>query len=426
MRLLRKDIDPRTSLGSATLIPQEPEDMWHLYNLIRPRDILRAPAIRKLKSTAATGTTFSNTVRTTLTIRVLKTDFDPGSSELHIAGRVAAENEYVAMGQHHTLDLELNRQFTLSKVGEDGEGWDSISLGVLQESTDVRKRAEAWAVVLQEGLANICVITEYQTILRQRVESTIPRKRQGHGADAHEKGLQKFHETVAQTLWRHLDFKSIEEDKWPPLLLASPGFTAEGLRKYIVDSAFQGGDKQLTAYAKSSIVVAHASSGHVHVLAEVLKQPPVMARLSETKFAKQAKEVEKFFELLRIDDGRAWYGPGEVEKAVEKGAVGQGGGTLLLSNGLFRSQDVKVRRRWVELHDRVKDIEKGRVIVLSSAHESGKRLDGLGGVGAILTFPLLDLDDEEEEDEGAEDRNEETFGNGDMVNGQNHDRINDF
>ncbi len=114
--------------------------------------------------------------------------------------------------------------------------------------------------------------------------------------------------------------------------------------------------------------------------------------------------MDEFTTLLRKDDGRAWYGPREVELAAEKGAVGKGGGVLLISNALFRAQDVGVRRRWVRLVDRVRDVEGGEVRVLSSEHESGKRLDGLGGIAAILTFPLEDLDEEgnegEEEGEG--------------------------
>ena len=71
---------------------------------------------------------------------------------------------------------------------------------------------------------------------------------------------------------------------------------------------------------------------------------------------------------------------------------------LLISNALFRAQDVRERKRWVELVDRVRDVEGGEVRVLSSLHESGQRLEALGNVAAILTFPLEDLDEEEEEE----------------------------
>ena len=107
--------------------------------------------------------------------------------------------------------------------------------------------------------------------------------------------------------------------------------------------------------------------------------------------------MDDFFTLLRRDDGRAWYGPRECEMAVEKGAVGRGGGVLMISNALFRSQDVGVRRRWVRLVDRVRQEEAGEVRVLSSDHESGKRLEGLGGIAAILTFPIEEMEEDEEE-----------------------------
>lgn len=75
-----------------------------------------------------------------------------------------------------------------------------------------------------------------------------------------------------------------------------------------------------------------------------------------------------------------------------------------------------MRRRWVRLVDRVRDVEGGEVRVLSSEHESGKRLDGLGGIAAILTFPLEDLDDDvvEEEEDGVIDEEKEK---GQIING---------
>jgi len=49
----------------------------------------------------------------------------------------------------------------------------------------------------------------------------------------------------------------------------------------------------------------------------VLKSPEVLAKLSDTKYARETRFMDDFMTLLRKDDGRAWYGPSEVEKAVE-------------------------------------------------------------------------------------------------------------
>lgn len=208
--------------------------------------------------------------------------------------------------------------------------------------------------------------------------------------------MEKFFQTTLDTLLRQID---LSESK--PILLASPGFTAASFQKYIGDTATSTGNKPLLAH-KSNFIVVHASSGHLHSLNEVLKSPEVLVRLKDTKYARETRLMDEFMTSLRKDDGRAWYGPKEVEQAVEKGAVGRGGGVLLISNSLFRAQDVAVRRRWVGLVDKVKDVEGGEVRVLSSEHESGKRLEGLGGVAAILTFPLDDLDEDDADNDLAD------------------------
>ncbi|KAF2817321.1 uncharacterized protein BDZ99DRAFT_404892 [Mytilinidion resinicola] len=401
MRLLKQQIDKKDGSGFAVLLPEEPEDMWHAYNLIQPNDLLRARAMRRITKESESGSVTSVRVPIDLTIMVSSTDFDVGSGQLHVAGKVSAENEHVKLGSFHTLDLELQRKFTLEKA----EGWDSVAVEMLKEAVDTSKRAQVYAVVMQEGLANVCLITEHQTILRQKVEVAIPRKRKG-GIDGHDKGLDRFFTTLLRTLLNHIDLPS-QTPPYTPVLLASPGFLASAFQTYIKTIATATTNKPLLALLPS-ILIAHSSSGHQHALTEVLSSPAVLAKLADTKYARETALMDKFFELLRKDDGRAWYGPKEVEQAVEKGAVGRGGGVLLISNALFRAQNVAERKRWVSLVDRVRDVEGGEVRVLSSLHESGKRLESLGNVAAILTFPLEDLDEDDEED-GARAEGEMEF-----------------
>lgn len=364
--------------------------MWHAYNLIQPNDLLRASAVRRVTTESATGSTSSQRVHINLTLRVTNLDFDPQAAQLHVAGRVAEENKHVKLGAFHTLDLELQRNFTLEKA----EGWDSVALETLKEAVNQDRKAELWAVVMQEGLANICLITEHQTILRQRVEVSLPKKRAGKPTKDHDKALDRFFETTLETLVRQLDMKNLK-----PLLLASPGFTATSFLAYVKKQATTKMDKDLSGLVGQA-VIAHSASGHLHALPEVLSSTAVSSKLGDTKFARETQLMDKFMELMRKDDGRAWYGPREVEQAVERGAVGRGGGVLLISNALFRAQDIATRKRWVDLVDKVKEQEGGEVRVLSSMHESGQRLKGLGDIAAILTFPIEDLQDDEEDDDG--------------------------
>ncbi|KAF2644555.1 hypothetical protein P280DRAFT_465870 [Massarina eburnea CBS 473.64] len=413
MRLLKSQIDRKDGSGFAILLPEEPEDMWHAYNLIQPSDSLRARAMRRVTKTSDAGSTASQRIALDLTIQVTSTEFDISSGQLHVAGKVSSENEHVKLGSHHTLDLELNRKFTLEK----GDGWDSVALDMLKEACDTEKRVELWAVVMGEGLANICLITEHQTILRQRVEVAVPRKRRGDASN-HDKGMDKYFSTVLSTLLRHMDISNIstlpskdgQPAKTVPLLLASPGFVATAFLAFIKAEATRTTNKPLLTLLPS-IILSHSSSPHVHSLAEVLASQAITTKLSDTKYARETALMDKFLALMRQDDARAWYGPREVERAVARGAVGRGGGVLLISNALFRANSVAERRRWVGLVDRVKGEEGGEVRVLSSLHESGKRLEGLGNVAAILTYPVEDLD----ESDGEEEANGIDAGDGEMI-----------
>jgi protein pelota len=128
-------------------------------------------------------------VHTTLTIRVTALDFDSKASSLQVKGKTVATNAYVPQGSFHTLDLELNRKFTLSKA----DGWDSVARDMLQEAVNDASRANLWAVVMQPGVANIYYVTEYRTVFQQTVSEVIPGKNSQFGG--YDKVQTKFRQT---------------------------------------------------------------------------------------------------------------------------------------------------------------------------------------------------------------------------------------
>lgn len=77
------------------LVPDEPEDMWHAYNLITEGDYVRSTTIRKVQNETATGSSSSSRIRTMLTIAVESIDFDTQACVLRLKGRNIEENPYV-------------------------------------------------------------------------------------------------------------------------------------------------------------------------------------------------------------------------------------------------------------------------------------------------------------------------------------------
>lgn len=211
--------------------------MWHIFNLLQEGDSLRSTTVRcvyhsiqfrlcilsKVTTESATGTTNSQRVRTTLTIAIETIDFDTSSCSLHVKGRNIEENDYVKMGAYHTLDLELDRKFRLGKTC-----WDSMHLERLDVACDPSQHAEVVAVIMHEGLANVCLLTSAMTIVRAKIDMCIPRKRKGNTSQ-HEKGLQRFFDAVAQALLRHTNFAVVK-----CILIASTGFIREQFMVFTV------------------------------------------------------------------------------------------------------------------------------------------------------------------------------------------------
>lgn len=65
-----------------------------------------------------------------------------------------------------------------------------------EQACDPAQKADVAAVVMQEGLANMMLVTPAMTLLRAKVEVTIPRKRRG-SCTQHEKVVHLS--VIAQT-----------------------------------------------------------------------------------------------------------------------------------------------------------------------------------------------------------------------------------
>ncbi|CAG7829582.1 unnamed protein product [Allacma fusca] len=376
MKLVNKYLD-KDGKGSVTLIAEESEDMWHAYNLISEGTIVKASTIRKVQQESATGSSTSNRVRTVLTIQVENIDFDTQACVLRLKGRNVEENQYVKMGAYHTLDLEVNRKFTVAKQ------WDTIDLERVDTACDPAQRADVAAVVMHEGLANICLVLSSMTLVRAKIDQSIPRKRHGNVSN-HEKGLQKFYENVMQALLRHVDFDIVK-----CVLIASPGFVKDQFFEYMFQQAVKT-DNKLLIDNKGKFLLVHASSGFKHSLKEILVSPQVVAKLADTKAAGEVKALEAFYAMLQTEPEKAFYGLKQVEKANESQAIE----TLLMTDSLFRNSDVPTRKRYVALVESVRETG-GEVKIFSSLHVSGEQLGLLTGIAAILRFPMPELEDEE-------------------------------
>lgn len=376
MRQLSRSIDSKTGTGFVKLEPTDNEDLWHIYNLISMDDHLRASTIRKVQSESTTGSMTSDRIRLTLTISIKTFEYDAYGENIRISGQIVEENAHVKVGAFHTIELEPNRAFTLSK-----QFWDSFAIERLDIALDPCTDADLGAIVMEEGLAHILLVSRSLTLTRARIEVTIPRK--GKNAIYNRDGaIQKFFQQILNAMEQHVDLKRLKV-----LLISSPGFVKDEFYNYVNLQAIRM-DIRSWIDNKSKVILCHSSSGQKQAFQEIVSKPELQKRLSNTKAVGEVRILNQFREMLQKDETRAIYGPNHVKYGNEMGAIEN----LLVTDKLFRSANVKMRKEYVELVEQVKK-NGGEVNVFSTQHVSGQQLDLMSGVAAILRFPLIDLNE---------------------------------
>jgi len=122
-----------------------------------------------------------------------------------------------------------------------------------------------------------------------------------------------------------------------------------------------------------------------------------MDQLADTKAAGEVNALNRFYAMMKADPDRAFYGLSDIVAANERIAIQE----LFITDELFRSSDVKKRRQYIHLVESVR-ANSGTVQMFSTLHVSGEQLKQLGGLAAILRFPLPDID----ADRGSESEEE--------------------
>ncbi|KRZ10800.1 Protein pelota -like protein [Trichinella zimbabwensis] len=376
MKVLKKQIDSSGS-GFFTFLPEEPEDMWHTYNLVQVGDNVRTSTTRKVTVDRLSGHS-SSKMQLVLTVEVEKIFYDKEDGALHVSGKNIEENQYVKLGAYHTLNLQLKRKFTIYKYK-----WDVVHMERINEACNASSEADLAAVVMQDGLAHICLITNTMTISRAKITKSIPQKNR-YNASQRQVAFKKFFEAVKAALLLNVNFDVVK-----CVLLASPGFLRDQFFAYLYSE--DSSKNEVLLNNKAKFILVQSTTGHKHALKEILNNPAISAKLKDTKAAGETKALEAFHEMLLQDTNRAFYGIKHVEHANELLSIK----TLLISDALFRSMDFVKRTRYVSLVESVKK-QGGEVKIFSSLHLSGEQLAYMGGVAAILRYPVEDLEDDDQ------------------------------
>jgi protein pelota len=282
-----------------------------------------------------------------LGIRVERAEFHEFSDWLRVHGVI--ENGPQDIGEHHTLNISKDDDLTIQKV------WSRPQLDILEQAERSTERPLITLVAIDEDEATVAQLREYGIKKLAIVQSG----RTGKYAPSGKDRSAQFYEEVLGTIAASGDPG--------PLVIVGPGFAKEGLAAH--------GRQSRPELFRNCQVVPSGQSGMAAVQ-EVLRKGIGSKLLEESRVGLETRLVERLLEEIG-KEGLYAYGREEVARAAESGAVE----TLLLTT-------CAVRSRTHETSMEAAKSSGGDVVVISEVHDAGKKLEALGGIGAILRYRL--------------------------------------
>jgi protein pelota len=340
--------DPKT--GEIKLVPENLDDIWHLYNIIEEGDLVRMVTFRTAEDDKADKLRAKKTEkkRMKLGIKVEKLAFHEFSNRLRIQGVIVEGDQ--DLGSHHTFNVDAEEMQPLSIIKD---RWQAHELDRIDEAVQQRTEPKLVFVSLDEDSATIAVL--FQSGVQTVAE-----------VDAHRSGKMYESKDVSQDYYGEI-ISVVKTTKKPdsPLVIIGPGFAREHFMK-------RGKEKEPSLF-ENAITHATANSG-MNGIHEALKVGIVEQITKENRVSKETQAIEHLLEEIK-KDGLATYGKKETEDALQRGAAEK----LLISDVLVRSRDGEYL---LELARKT----HCDFIIINTMHEAGKKFDGLGGAAALLRF----------------------------------------
>lgn len=352
--------DPRHN--QMKLLPENIDDLWHLYNLISPGDKATAKTSRTVKQEKK-GERPKEVRRkaVTLTIQVDKIFFDRVMNRLRINGIIVESPEEIeAKGRHHSFNISEGHAITIEK-----NRWMNHHLKRISIAKDV-DTVPIIIIAIDDQESGISVLRRFgfdeQHFLRANLAGKLePKKR--------EKSKKEYFNSVSEGLintWKR--HKS-------PIVIVGPGFIKNEFANYIKE--------HYTELSNHIASVKSVSYGGYNGVYEALKVGIIDHIAKDIRVGEETKIIEDV--LKRLGQGRSdvTYGLEDVNRASNYSSIEK----LIVSVRTLREANDEKRFQLEDLMNKVES-RGGQVMLISDQHEAGNKLNGLGGIAAILRYNL--------------------------------------
>lgn len=263
-------------------------------------------------------------------------------------------------GSHHTINVIVDKPVTIVKPK-----WLKHHVDRLERASRARA-APIFVLSIDDEEYCVALLRQYGVEVKVEEKTKLPGKLE---AEKRTKVQREFFRGALKAL----------RDEWikirGPIVVIGPGFMKNEFVKHM---------RRMASDVVQSIVdVKGVNSAGLAGINEALRSGVFTKALKHVRIVEENRVMEEV--LARLGKGRldVTYGLTDVEKASNFGAVEK----FLLTDVTLREASDEERLALEELMKKVEE-RAGEVMVISAEHEAGTKLLSLGGIAALLRFPL--------------------------------------
>jgi protein pelota len=328
------------------LRPQNQDDLWLLSQILDVGSFATAKTTRKIKISE------TKVEKKTYILKISISSVKYENEILRILGKVVSEVEDIPKGSSQSISIEINDLLTIEQK------WLNYQIDKLEEST--KEKVKILLVIIDREEAYFAKMTSSGYEILSNFKGEVFRKSEDGLV-----GGGNFYQEVGTQIEEYVERLKVDK-----IVVASPAFFKEDFLKQFKNDE-----------VKKKIFLATVSSVSSNAFVELLKRDEVKSVFAQERFEKELFFVDKFFENLG-KNSRCSYGFKDVEEKSEQGAVE----ILLLTTKTIA--EYREKEDFKTLEDLMKLVEQinGKVLIIDSSNDAGKRLDGIMGIGAVLRY----------------------------------------
>lgn len=349
MRIINQNLKK----GIVKVKTENLDDLWYLSHIIDINDLVRGQSLRKIKIGKGDERKVK-VVKKKVFIEVKTEKIALKDDILRVSGIITQAPEDIPKGSHHTLNIEDDSFLTIVK-----EKWLKFQLDKLKQASV--KQPDILICILDREDALFALSRKGSYEIISSIKGDVEKK----GENVEIKG--DFYSEIIKVLEEYSKRYKVKD-----IIVASPAFWKENLMNKVKDGEL-----------KQKITMATCSSVDKNAINEILKRPEIREVLRQDRVALEITVVDELLKEIAKQDLAA-YGIKEVGNAANLGAVKM----LLVSDKFVQKMRDDEKYEQLDSVMKIVDQTKGEIHIVSSEHDGGKKLDGLGGVGAILRYRI--------------------------------------